>query len=139
MAVWRRWVFPILFVIVFGALAAALVKMAFFPDTATASADPGGQITEPVVPVVRQSVIDELTLEGTIARDDAVTVRSEVDGAVSEVHTGIFQVSHTRPAPGGGSTVLRSVFCEYCSLGKSAVRVVDVATDEKTVAGLRRV
>lgn len=85
MAVWRRWVFPILFAIVFGALAAALVKMAFFPDTATASADPGGQITEPVVPVVRQSVIDELTLEGTIARDDAVTVRSEVDGAVSEV------------------------------------------------------
>ena len=69
MAVWRRWVLPILLVIVFGAIAAALVKMAFFPDTATASADPGGQIAEPVVPVVRQSVIDELTLVGTIARD----------------------------------------------------------------------
>lgn len=85
MVVWRRWVFPILLVVVFAAIAAALVKLAFFPDDTSAAARPGGQITEPVVPVVRQSVVDELTLEGTIARDEAVTLRSEVDGTVSDV------------------------------------------------------
>lgn len=85
MVIWRRWVLPILMVVVFGAIAVALVKVAFFPDTATAAADPGGVITEPVVPVVRQTVVDELTLEGTIARDEAVAVRSEVDGTVTEV------------------------------------------------------
>lgn len=85
MAVWRRWVLPILLVLVFGAIAVALVKLAFFPDAAPAAIEPGGQITEPVVPVARQSVVDELTLEGTIARDEPVTVRSEVDGTVTEV------------------------------------------------------
>lgn len=85
MVIWRRWVLPIVMVLVFGAIALALVKLAFFPDTATAAADPGGQITEPVAPVVRQDVVDELTLEGTIARDDSVTVRSEVEGTVAEV------------------------------------------------------
>lgn len=85
MVIWRRWVLPILMVVVFGAIAVALVKVAFFPDTATAAAEPGGVIAEPVVPVVRQTVVDELTLEGTIARDEAVAVRSEVDGTVTEV------------------------------------------------------
>ncbi len=85
MVVWRRWVFPILLVVVFSLIAAALVKLAFFPDETSEAATPGGQIVEPIVPVARQSVVDELTLEGTIARDDAVKLRSEVEGTVSEV------------------------------------------------------
>lgn len=52
------------------AIAAALVKLAFFPDTAQAQpAAPGG----------------ELTVDGTIARDDAVTVRSEIEGTITGV------------------------------------------------------
>ena len=36
--VWRRWIFPLLLVLVFGACAAALVKIAFFPDSSEAMA-----------------------------------------------------------------------------------------------------
>ena len=38
MVVWRRWIFPILMVVILGAAAAALVKIAFFPDQAPAAA-----------------------------------------------------------------------------------------------------
>ena len=38
--VWRRWIFPLLLVLVFGACAAALVKIAFFPDSSEAMVSP---------------------------------------------------------------------------------------------------
>lgn len=84
--VWRRWIFPILLVVIFGACAAGLVKLAFFPDTAEATASPEASITDPIVPVERGSVVNELTLDGNIARDDAFPVRSEINGTVTEVH-----------------------------------------------------
>lgn len=33
MRIWRRWVFPILLIIVLGAVSAALVKIAFLPES----------------------------------------------------------------------------------------------------------
>lgn len=89
MIVWRRWVFPILMVVILGAAAAALVKIAFFPDTApAAAAAPSAQIADPVVPVERADVVNALSLPGTIARDSAYPVRSEIDGIVTAVHVG---------------------------------------------------
>ncbi|MEZ3160003.1 efflux RND transporter periplasmic adaptor subunit [Microbacterium sp. BWT-B31] len=88
MVVWRRWIFPILMVLVFGAIAAALVKIAFFPDPAEASVQPSAGIADTVVPVTRGEVVNALSLPGTIARDEAVTVRSEIDGTVTAVHVG---------------------------------------------------
>ena len=89
MVVWRRWVFPILMVVILGAAAAALVKIAFFPDTAPAAAvEPSAQIADPVVAVERGEVANALSLPGTIARDTAYAVRSEVDGTVTAVHVG---------------------------------------------------
>lgn len=86
MLVWRRWIFPILLLIVCAAIAAALVKLAFFPDQAEASTPtPGGAVTTPVVAVERGSITDDLAVDGTIARDDAVTVRSQLDGAITNV------------------------------------------------------
>lgn len=86
MIVWRRWIFPILLLLVCAAIAAALVKLAFFPDTAQAQpAAPGGELTTPLVTVERGSITDELTVDGTIARDDAVTVRSEIEGTITGV------------------------------------------------------
>lgn len=86
MLVWRRWIFPILLLIVCAAIAAALVKLAFFPDQADASApSPGGTLTTPVVAVEKGSITDELTVDGTIARDDAVTVRAEVEGTITSI------------------------------------------------------
>jgi multidrug efflux pump subunit AcrA (membrane-fusion protein) len=86
MVVWRRWIFPILMVVVVGAAAAALVKIAFFPDTAPAAAlQPSAQIADPVVAVERGEVTNALSLTGTIARDAAYPVRSSVDGLVTSV------------------------------------------------------
>lgn len=89
MVVWRRWVFPILLVLVLGAAALALVKIAFFPDSAPAAAvQPSGQIADPVVPVERAEVANALSLTGTVARDAPYAVRSEIDGTVTAVHVG---------------------------------------------------
>lgn len=86
MVVWRRWVFPILLVIVLGAGAAALVKIAFFPDATPAAAlQPSAQIADPVVAVERGEVVNALSLAGTIARDAAYPIRSGVDGVVTSV------------------------------------------------------
>ena len=87
MVVWRRWIFPILMVVILGAAAAALVKIAFFPDAAPAAAvSPSAQIADPVVAVERGEVANALSLPGTIARDAAYPVRSEIDGTVTAVH-----------------------------------------------------
>ncbi len=87
MVVWRRWIFPILMVVILGAAAAALVKIAFFPDAAPAAAvSPSAQIADPVVSVERGEVANALSLPGTIARDAAYPVRSEIDGTVTAVH-----------------------------------------------------
>lgn len=86
--VWRRWIFPLLLVLIFGACAAALVKIAFFPDTAEAIISPEVGISDPVIPVERGSVVNELSLSGNIARDAAYPVRSEINGTVTGVHVG---------------------------------------------------
>ncbi|PZU46415.1 MAG: hypothetical protein DI566_07960 [Microbacterium sp.] len=86
MLVWRRWIFPILLLIVCAAIAAALVKLAFFPDHSDAATPtPGGELTNPVVAVEKGSITDELSVDGTIARDDAVTVRSQIEGQITNV------------------------------------------------------
>lgn len=86
MIVWRRWVFPILMVIVFSAIAAALVKLAFFPDRTEAAVEPTAQIADSIVVAERGSVVNELSLSGTVARDAAFSIRSEIDGTVATVH-----------------------------------------------------
>ncbi|GAB3600952.1 biotin/lipoyl-binding protein [Microbacterium tumbae] len=83
--VWRRWVLPLLLLIVFGACAAALVKLAFFPETTQAAVSPEAGITDPVVVVERGSVVNALSLPGNIARDEAFPIRGQVNGTVTEV------------------------------------------------------
>jgi multidrug efflux pump subunit AcrA (membrane-fusion protein) len=86
--VWRRWIFPLLLVVVLAAGAAALVKIAFFPDHTVAQVSPEASITDPVVAVERGSVVNELSLSGNVARDEDYTVRSEITGTVTAVHVG---------------------------------------------------
>lgn len=88
MIVWRRWIFPLLLVLVFGACAAALVKIAFFPDRAESIVSPEAAITDPIVAVERGSVVNALSLSGNVARDEVYPVRSEIDGTVTAVHVG---------------------------------------------------
>ncbi len=84
MTVWRKWVLPILTLIVFGAIAASLVKVAFFPDEQAQTEQPSGQIADPVVPVERGSITNALDVAGTVARDAPVTLKSDVEGVVVE-------------------------------------------------------
>lgn len=86
MVVWRRWIFPVLLVIVFGLIAASLTKLAFFGSPAEGPLQPGGQVTDPVVAVERGTIVNELSLRGTVARDADVTVRSNVNGSVTKVN-----------------------------------------------------
>lgn len=86
MFVWRRVVLPLLLVIVLGGCAAALVKLAFFPDETEVAVSPTAEISDPVIPVERGSVVNELSLTGNIARDEAVTIRGTVTGSVTKVH-----------------------------------------------------
>ena len=88
MVIWRRWIFPILLILVFAACAAALVKIAFFPDRTEAQVGPEAGISDPIVVVERGEVVNELSLGGSIARDDGYAVRSEIDGTVTAVHVG---------------------------------------------------
>lgn len=84
--IWRRWIFPLLLVLVLGACAAALVKIAFFPDRTDAAVAPEASIVDPVIAVERGSVVNALSLDGNVARDDAYPVRSEINGTVLAVH-----------------------------------------------------
>ncbi|MCT9002828.1 efflux RND transporter periplasmic adaptor subunit [Microbacterium memoriense] len=86
MLVWRRWIFPLFLLLVCAAIAAALVKLAFFPDRVDAAAlNPGGEVTTPTVTVERGSIVDELSVDATIARDDDVIVRAQVEGTITAV------------------------------------------------------
>ncbi len=86
MVIWRRWVFPILMVLVFGAIAVSLTKLAFFSAPEQSSLVPGGEVTDPVVSVETGTIVNELSLQGNIARDADVSVRSNATGTVREVH-----------------------------------------------------
>ncbi len=90
MGVTRKWIFPILRLIIFGAIAAALVKLAFFGG-ATATTDPAvptGEITQAEVAVTTGTIVNDIVVEGTIAADPTVPVRATLAGQVSELLLG---------------------------------------------------
>ena len=87
MNVARKWVFPIIRLVVIVAIAVALVKIAFFPDSAEASdpAQPTGQVVEPQIPVAIGTITNDVTLPATVQADAAVPVRATGQGTVDEV------------------------------------------------------
>lgn len=87
MGIARKWVFPILRILVFAAIAAALVKIAFFADLGETgdAAEPTGQIVEPQVPVALGTIQNDVTLTGTVAADAAVPIKATLTGEVREV------------------------------------------------------
>lgn len=89
----RRWVFPIARIVVFAAIAAALVKLAFFSG-ATAGTDqlaPSGALIEPTVVVERGTINNDVSLQATVAADPAVPVRSSVAGEITKVSATVGQ------------------------------------------------
>ncbi|MET0932074.1 MAG: HlyD family efflux transporter periplasmic adaptor subunit [Mycetocola sp.] len=87
MGVWRKWIFPILRLVIFSAIAIALVKVAFFPDLSS-SADPSqptGTVTDPVTQVALGSIVTTVVIDGAVEADPAVDGRATLAGEVYEI------------------------------------------------------
>ena len=93
MTIARRWVFPIIWMVIVAVAAAALVKIAFFPDVQAGAdpAQPGAVITEPEWVVETGTVRNDVSLTGTIAADPAVPIPATLAGQVWEVMVGAGQ------------------------------------------------
>ncbi len=88
MSIARKWVFPIIWIVIFAAIASALVKIAFFPDRSDASdpAVPSAEIVDPQYAVTIGTVRNDVTLTGTVAADAAVPIPATLTGEVREVY-----------------------------------------------------
>ncbi|MBH0131568.1 biotin/lipoyl-binding protein [Salinibacterium sp. NK8237] len=87
MSVARRWVFPIIRMIIFAIIAAALVKFAFFGDALTADSleYPTVAIEEQHYEVVTGTITNDVELTGSIAAAAAVPIPATLSGEVREV------------------------------------------------------
>ncbi|MGK9148587.1 hypothetical protein KXS11_13245 [Plantibacter flavus] len=90
MGVVRTWVFPILKLLVFAAIAVALVKVAFFPDAPEEAGptQPTGSLVEPEIQATLGTVVNTVSVEGQVVADPASTAKSTVAGTVDEVFAG---------------------------------------------------
>jgi multidrug efflux pump subunit AcrA (membrane-fusion protein) len=83
----RRWVLPIIRIIVFAAIGAALIKLAFFSG-ATSGSDgvkPTGAISDPIATVATGSIKNDVSVDATVYPDAAVPVRATVAGEITKV------------------------------------------------------
>jgi macrolide-specific efflux system membrane fusion protein len=87
--VWRRWILPITRLVVLAAIAVALVRMAFFGTTAEeASETPTGSVVESQVAASIATVVNDVTVKGSIQPDPAVPVKATLQGKVSKLVAG---------------------------------------------------
>jgi macrolide-specific efflux system membrane fusion protein len=87
--VWRRWILPITRLVVLAAIAVALVRMAFFGTAAEeASEVPTGSVVESQVPASIATVVNDVTVKGSIQPDPEVAVKATLQGKVSKVVAG---------------------------------------------------
>ena len=87
MTIARTWVFPILRILLFAAVAIALVKIAFFPDIVEDNnpAVPSAEIVEPQIEVTLGTVQNDVSLSGTVNADSAVPVPATLSGEVQQI------------------------------------------------------
>lgn len=84
----RRWVFPVIRIALVAAVAVALVKLAFFPSGESTAADPAtptGRLTDPVTAVATGTIVNDVTVTGSVVADDAVPARATAAGTVNKV------------------------------------------------------
>lgn len=88
MGVTRRYVFPIVRIVIWAAIAVALVKLAFAGSALGAPDDalvPTGQVSDPVVTVTTGTVTNSVKVTGVVVTDPAVPVRATMAGSVSKL------------------------------------------------------
>ncbi len=84
----RKWVFPIIRMLIFAAIAAALIKLAFFGGLgaqATDSTIPTGAVADPTIQVETGSIANDVVLDATVQADPAVPVRATLAGEIRKV------------------------------------------------------
>ena len=90
----RRWVFPVIRIVLVAAIAVALVKLAFFPSGESTAADPAtptGRLTDPVTAVATGTIVNDVMVTGSIVADDAVPARATAAGTVNKVQAAVGQ------------------------------------------------
>src|SRR3954471_23174686 len=117
----RKWVFPILRLVVFAVIAVALAKLAFFGGLTTAGTDsavPTGAVADPTVQVETGSIANDVVLDASVQADPAVPVRATLAGEIRKVlvtagqtvapATPVLTIRSETPNP-DGSTSIRTV------------------------------
>lgn len=140
MSVARRWVFPILGLVVAAAIAVALVKLAFF-GTSSAGAggeEPTGGFVDPQVPVMISTVSNDVVLSGTVKADDAVAVKAPLDGTLTSVDVGVGsvvaagqQIGVVKGVNSAGKTVSVGIGAPVAG----TVSALSIVTNQTTQAG----
>lgn len=87
MAVWRTWIFPIIRILIFAAIAVALVKVAFFAETEErADVDsPSAEIFNPQYEVTTGTIKNDVEMTGTVLPKPAVPIAATLTGEVTGV------------------------------------------------------
>ena len=86
----RRLLFPVLWLLVFAVIAAALFKLAFVDglktDVASGGEVPSAQISVPLVPAALGTVNNLVQVQGSVVSDPAVTVKATNEGIVEFIY-----------------------------------------------------
>ncbi|MCW2165701.1 Multidrug efflux pump subunit AcrA (membrane-fusion protein) [Microbacterium hydrothermale] len=87
MGIARTWVFPILRILLVAVVAAALIKLAFFPDRPVdaSPAMPTGSIVEPTTVAALGTITNDVVVSATVAADPAVAMKSTAAGTVNKI------------------------------------------------------
>lgn len=85
---WRNWVFPIIRILIWAVIAAALVQLAFLGGISGAQPEtdaPTGELSNPEVAVAVGSVLNVVQVPASVAQDAPVKIVSTLTGTVSKV------------------------------------------------------
>lgn len=87
MGIARTWVFPILRILLVALVAAALIKLAFFPDRPVdaSPAIPTGAIVEPRTVAALGTITNDVVLKATVSADAAVPMKATAAGTVNKI------------------------------------------------------
>lgn len=140
MSVARKWVFPILGLVVAAAIAAALIKLAFFGATGTEAGgeEPTGGFVDPQVPVMIATISNDVVLSGTVKADDAVPVKSPLDGSVIQVDVAVGSVVSAGDQLGvikGTNSAGRAVTVSIEAPATGTVSALSIVANQSTTAG----
>ena len=87
MGIVRKWVLPIIRIVIIAVIAVALGKLAFFPDQPVEAdpAVPTGELVEPRIAATLGTITNDVVVKATVSADAAVPVKSTAAGTVDEI------------------------------------------------------